>query len=425
MKFNQSNYLFKYVQSIIPLGSQTFSKSYRFLPNKNTPLFIKKGKGCYFWDIDNNKFIDMVSGLLSVTIGYNIKEINEDIKKQLSNGISFSLATKLEYELAKKIIKHVPSAEMVRYAKNGSDATTAAIRLARNITNHTNIMFSGYHGWHDWYIGSTSMNNGVPKEISNQSFMFEFNNFNSFLKQFQKAKKKVAAVIIEPMNIIEPKKIFLKKIRKFCTKNKIILIFDEICTGFRFSLGGAQKLFNITPDLTTLGKGIANGFPLSVLAGKKKYMRKCEDIFFSSTFGGETLSLSAAISVINFFEKKNVIKHLYNIGNDLKFEVNKFLKELKIDYIDLVGNPTWTFFIFKDHKNYKKENIKTYFLQEVIKRGIFTFGTNNINFSHKKKHINTVIKVYKDVIIDLDKKINNKEKLLNYKPIKNLFTVRK
>ena len=154
-------------------------------------------------------------------------------------------------------------------------------------------------------------------------------------------------------------------------------------------------------------------------------MRKCEDIFFSSTFGGETLSLSAAISVINFFEKKNVIKHLYNIGSDLKFEVNKFLKELKIDYIDLVGNPTWTFFIFKDHKNYKKENIKTYFLQEVIKRGIFTFGTNNINFSHKKKHINTVIKVYKDVIIDLDKKINNKEKLLNYKPIKNLFTVRK
>ena len=308
MKFNQSNYLFKYVQSIIPLGSQTFSKSYRFLPNKNTPLFIKKGKGCYFWDIDNNKFIDMVSGLLSVTIGYNIKEINEDIKKQLSNGISFSLATKLEYELAKKIIKHVPSAEMVRYAKNGSDATTAAIRLARNITNHTNIMFSGYHGWHDWYIGSTSMNNGVPKEISNQSFMFEFNNFNSFLKQFQKAKKKVAAVIIEPMNIVEPKKVFLKKIRKFCTKNKIILIFDEICTGFRFSLGGAQKLFNITPDLTTLGKGIANGFPLSVLAGKKKYMKKCEDIFFSSTFGGETLSLSAAISVINFFEKKKCYK---------------------------------------------------------------------------------------------------------------------
>ena len=124
-------------------------------------------------------------------------------------------------------------------------------------------------------------------------------------------------------------------------------------------------------------------------------------------------------------KKKNVIKHLYNIGSDLKFEVNKFLKELKIDYIDLVGNPTWTFFIFKDHKNYKKENIKTYFLQEVIKRGIFTFGTNNINFSHKKKHINTVIKVYKDVIIDLDKKINNKEKLLKYKPIKNLFTVRK
>jgi glutamate-1-semialdehyde 2,1-aminomutase len=367
----------------------------------------------------------MVSGLLSVTIGYNIKEINSEINKQLNKGISFSLATKLEYDLAKKIIKHVPCAEMVRYAKNGSDVTTAAIRLARNLTNNTNIMFSGYHGWHDWYIGSTSMNNGVPKEISKQSFNFEFNNFDSFLKQYKKANKKVAAVIIEPMNTIKPKKKFLKQIRSFCTKNKIILIFDEICTGFRFSLGGAQKIFNVTPDLTTLGKGIANGFPLSVLVGKKKYMKKCEDIFFSSTFGGEALSLSAAINVIKFFEKKKVINHLYKMGGYLKNEILKFLKDEKIMFIDLVGNPTWTFFIFKDFNNYKKEEIKTLFLQEVIKRGVFTFGTNNLNFSHKKKHINSIIKVYKDVIILIDIKINNKKKLLKYKPIKNLFTVRK
>lgn len=425
MKFYHSNKLFNHVKNFIPLGSQTFSKSYRFLPKKNTPLFIKKGNGCYFWDIDNNKFIDMVSGLLSVTIGYNVKEINNRIKKQLNNGISFSLASKLEYQLALKIIKHVPCAEMVRYAKNGSDVTTAAIRLARNITNNKNILFSGYHGWHDWYIGSTSMNKGVPDEISRQSFMFEFNNFNSFLKQYKKANKKVAAVIIEPMNTIEPDKKFLKQIRSFCTKNKIILIFDEICTGFRFSLGGAQKLFNVTPDLTTLGKGIANGFPLSVLAGKKKFMNKCEDIFFSSTFGGETLSLAAGISVINFFEKKKVIDHLYDMGNYLKIEVRKFLKDTNINYIDLVGNPTWTFFIFKDYKGFKKEEIKTFFLQEVIKRGVFTFGTNNINFSHKKKHINTIIKIYKSVLIELDKKIKNKKKLLTYKPIKNLFTVRK
>tara|TARA_B110000483_G_scaffold240230_1_gene320347 strand:- start:5150 stop:6469 length:1320 start_codon:yes stop_codon:yes gene_type:complete len=425
MKFNQSNLLFNDVKNIIPLGSQTFSKSYRFLPKKNSPLFVKKGNGCYFWDIDNNKFIDMVSGLLSVTVGYNVKEINSAIKKQLNNGVSFSLATKLEYQLAKKIIKHVPCAEMVRYAKNGSDVTTAAIRLARSITKQNNIMFSGYHGWHDWYIGSTSMNNGVPNEISKQSFNFEFNNFNSFLEQYQKAGKKVAAVIIEPMNTVEPKKNFLKQIRTFCTKNKIILIFDEICTGFRFSLGGAQKIFNVTPDLTTLGKGIANGFPLSVLVGKKKYMKKCEDIFFSSTFGGEALSLSAAISVINFFEKKNVINHLYKMGIYLKTEITEFLKDEEVMFINLVGNPTWTFFIFKDFKNYKKEEIKTLFLQEVIKRGVFTFGTNNINFSHKKKHINDTIKVYKDVIIQINKKVNNKKKLLKYKPIKNLFTVRK
>ena len=183
------------------------------------------------------------------------------------------------------------------------------------------------------------------------------------------------------MNVEEKK--FLKKLRSFCTRNKIILIFDEICTGFRFSLGGAQRMFNVKPDLTTLGKGIANGFPLSVLAGKKKYMKKCENIFFSSTFGGEALSLAAAISVINFFEKNNVVDHLYDMGNYLKIEVIKFIKQETIMFIDLVGNPTWTFFIFKDFKKYKKEEIKTFFIQEVIKRGVFTFGTNNINFSHK------------------------------------------
>ena len=425
MKFTKSNNLFKNVKKIIPLGSQTFSKSYRFLPRNNTPLFIKNGQGCYFWDLDNNKFIDLVSGLLSVTIGYNINEINKDIEKQFNNGISFSLATKLEYDLAKKIIKHVPSAEMVRYAKNGSDVTTAAIRLARKITKNTNVLFSGYHGWHDWYIGSTSMNEGIPKEIQNQAYVFEFNNFSSFLKQYKNAKKKVAAVIIEPMNTTEPDLKFLKQIRSFCTKNKIILIFDEICTGFRFSLGGAQKLFNVTPDLTTLGKGIANGFPLSVLAGKRKYMKKCEDIFFSSTFGGETLSLSAALSVINFFERKRVINHLYKVGNELKKKVKYILKNSNINYIDLVGNPTWTFFIFNNHKKYKKEEIKTYFLQEVIKRGIFTFGTNNLNYSHKTKQINYIIKVYKEVINEINKKIKNNEQLLKYKPIKNLFVVRK
>ena len=425
MKFSKSNFLFNEVKNLIPLGSQTFSKSYKFLPKKNTPLFIKKGKGCIFWDVDNNKFIDMVSGLLSVTVGYNIKEINSNVKRQLDKGVSFSLATELEYELAKKIHKHIPSAEMVRYAKNGSDVTTAAIRLARSITKNTNIMFSGYHGWHDWYIGSTSMSNGVPNEIKKQSFSFEFNNFNSFLKQYKKANKKVAAVIIEPMNITKPEKKFLKKLRSFCTKNKIILIFDEICTGFRFSLGGAQRIFNVKPDLTTLGKGIANGFPLSVLAGKKKYMSKCENIFFSSTFGGEALSLAAAISVINFFEKNNVVDHLYDMGNLLKIEVLKFIKQEDIIFIDLVGNPTWTFFIFKDFKKYKKEEIKTFFIQEVIKRGVFTFGTNNINFSHKKKHIKKIINVYKDVISQIQNKIKNNKKLLKYKPIKNLFTVRK
>ena len=164
-KFKKSNKFLKVVEKNIPLGSQTFSKSKLFLPYKKAPLFLEKGSGCYVYDVDGNKYIDLISGLLSVSLGYNIKEINKKILKQLNKGITLSLPSLLENELAKKIINEVPSAEMVRFAKNGSDVTSAAIRLSRMITKKKIVLTCGYHGWHEWYIGKTSMNAGIPNEM--------------------------------------------------------------------------------------------------------------------------------------------------------------------------------------------------------------------------------------------------------------------
>ena len=424
-KFTKSNKFLKLVEKNIPLASQTFSKSKLFLPFGKSPLFLKKGVGCYVYDVDNNKYIDLISGLLSVSLGYNIKTINNEIIKQLKRGITLSLPSLLENKLAKKIINEIPSAEMVRFAKNGSDVTSAAIRLSRMFTNKKIVLTCGYHGWHEWYIGRTSMNAGIPKEMFQNTKTFKYNDINSFERVFKKNKEKIAAVILEPMNIEWPDIEFLKKIRAMCSKNNTILIFDEICTGFRFSLGGAQKLFGVTPDLTTLGKGMGNGFPISALAGKRKIMKYCSKIFFSSTFGGETLSLVSAISVIDYIKKNNVIKKINTLGNKIITEISDHLIKNKIDYIDIKGHPSWSFFIFKNYKNYSKETLKTYFLEKSIEKGLLTFGTNNLNYSHKSKDVTKIINIYKNILNDIKNKTKSNKKLIKYKKIKNLFQVRK
>ena len=423
-KFIESKKNFKLAIKNIPLASQTFSKSYKFLPKNRSPLFLKKGKGCYVYDYDKNKYIDLVNGLLSISLGYKIKEIDDSVKKQMKSGVNFSLPNLIENKLAKELIKLIPSAEMVRYAKNGSDATSAAIRLARAFTKRDIILFCGYHGWHDWYIGKTTMNNGIPKSVSNLSKTFKFNDIKSFNNIFKKYKKRIAAVILEPMSFEKPKLSFLKKIKEECKKNKTLLIFDETCTGFRFNIGGAQKLFGITPDLSTFGKGIANGYPLSVLVGKRKFMNVCDKIFFSSTFGGETLSLIAAYETIQFIKKKNVINHLYKMGEILKNEINKSILKNKLSFISIKGHPSWSLFEFKNYKKYNNYEIKTYFIEKCIQNGIFTLGTNNLSYSHKIKDIKTIIKNYNKILLDLKTKMDKNEKLIYYEEIKPLFQVR-
>ena len=234
-------------------------------------------------------------------MGYCDKDVNEAVKEQLDNGINFSLASTLEKELADILISTIPSAEMVRYGKNGTDANTGAIRLAREIKKKSKIITCGYHGWNDWYISSTSFDNGIPKDLKKFIIPIVYNNIDQ-LYDVIKNKNDIAAIIMEPMNSEYPKDHFLEKVREISTKNNILLIFDEIITGFRFAIGGAQEYFKIVPDLTTIGKGMGNGMPISAIVGKEKYMNKMDKIF-SSTFSGESLSLKASICTIKKIKK--------------------------------------------------------------------------------------------------------------------------
>lgn len=395
--YKQSEYLHERALKSIPLASQTFSKSMIQYPKGVSPLFIEKGKGARVWDVDGNQYIDFVNSLLAITIGYCDTDIDKAVLEQIENGVSFSLPHRLEMEVAEKLIDVIPGAEKVRFAKNGTDATSAAIRIARAYTGREHVAVCGYHGWQDWYIGSTTRDLGVPHSVKELTHKFEYNNIASLEKLFK--EQDLACVILEPMNVEYPKSGFLEKVKELTQRHNSLLIFDETITGFRYSLGGAQELFNVIPDLSTFGKGMANGYPLSAVVGSSSVMKKVEDIFFSSTFGGETLSLTAAKVVIEKHQSQQVTEHLFKLGSYLLKQLNWLIDKEKLAGIFWTsGHPSWSFLHINEHTNYNSFEIKTFLLQEMFKRGILFLGSHNISFSHTKDDVDKLISAYADVL---------------------------
>ena len=424
-RYKNSNKFYNKTSSIIPLASQTFSKSYMQWPKGVAPLFIERAYGSNIVDIDGNHYIDYVLGLLPIVLGYCDKDVDKAVINQIIKGTVYSLPSKLECELAEKLVQIIPSAEMVRFGKNGSDVTTAAIRLARAYTKKDMVAVAGYHGWHDWYIGSSSRNLGVPKEVENLTKKFNFNDADSLSDLFKKYPNKFAAVILEPAGLIKTDIVFLKKIREICNTHGVILIFDEIISGFRVNIGGAQAEYDVLPDLTCLGKALANGYPLSAIVGKKEIMKYMEEIFFSSTFGGETLSLAAAIANINKIEKCDVINVNKNSGRILIRELNQILNNLDLTKYMTISDIDWWPQIIMGQNN---SDLYTSLLrQEFLKNGLLISGTFNLCYAHSTEGIlnNTINKFGKAVNVWKDY-INSKnpEKYLKGGLIKKTFKVR-
>ncbi|OGN15887.1 MAG: aminotransferase class III [Candidatus Yanofskybacteria bacterium RIFCSPHIGHO2_02_FULL_44_12b] len=426
-KFTKSNAFLKQVLRTIPLASQTFSKSYLQFVKGQAPLFITHGRGVRVWDVDGNEYVDFINGLLPVILGYQYKTVDDAIKTQLKKGVIFSLASPLEYELAQLLIKYIPCAEMVRFGKNGSDATTGAVRLARAITGNDHVAVCGYHGWHDWFIGSTTRNLGVPKSTQVLTHKFVYNDIGSLEKIFEKYKGKMAAVIMEPMNYEDPKPGFLKAVKDLAHQNGALLVFDEIITGFRYSLGGAQALFGVIPDLAAFGKSMANGMPISALVGKRKYMERVKDIFFSFTQGGEALSLVAAIVTIQEIERKHVIEYIWREGKFLQDGTMKLLKKHGLDdIIQVVGKPCWQVMKIHDAYEYSELEIKSYVQQELLQRGFLWYGQHNMSFSHTRKDIKGLLRAYNAIFGTLRELLQEKRlrQALRGQPITNIFKVR-
>ena len=426
-RYSNSEKMLERALKIIPLGSQTFSKSKTQYPYGVSPYFIKRGQGSHVWDVDGNEYIDFVNALCAVTLGYNDPDVTEAVKAQLEEGTIFSLPHEIEVDVAEKIVEMVPCAEMVRFGKNGSDVTSGAVRLARAYTKRDHIAVCGYHGWQDWYIGSTSRNLGVPQSTRDLTHVFTYNDMDSLNKIFLTYPAQVAAVIMEPMNTTEPKNGFLESVKELTHKNGAIFIFDETITGFRFAKGGAQEYFGVIPDLATFGKGLANGYPVSAIAGRAEIMKLMEEIFFSFTFGGETLSLAAAFATMTKLQIEPVIKTLWSQGQKVTEGVKSLIEKHGLqDVLSISGKDCWSFLMFKDTASRSQWELKTLFLQEVFSRGILTLGSHNMSYAHSDGDIERLLQTYNEVFALIKEVLvkGNLKAWLKTDPLVPLFKIR-
>ena len=412
MKLEKSNILLELSKRFIP-GGNTFNKTNYFDQGK-TPFSLSHGKGVKVWDIDGNPYTDFILGLGSISLGYCFDEIDTAIEEQIKNGMSFSLSHPLELQVTQKLVDKIPCAEMVRFGKNGSDVLTAAVRLARYITQRDHVVYCGYHGWHDWCIAQTSRPGGIPEIVRDLSHRFIFNDIDSLHTLIKQLNGKISCIVMDVVARYYPVPGFLEEVRELSRKHSILLIFDEIITGLRMQKGSAQAFFNVIPDLACFGKALGNGMPLSALVGKSNYMRRMDEMYYSLTFSGESLSLAAANATLDFYNKVNVPNELYTKGSVLRKGLEKLLIEQELDKIfEIQGMPSRPIlgyknkvesdFLNRDNKN--KDELISLIIQQLCNRGILTNLSFFISYSHTLEDIDYLLNCFNEVCALVRKEI--------------------
>jgi glutamate-1-semialdehyde 2,1-aminomutase len=442
----------------IPGGAHTYSRGRDQFPI-NAPQILVRGYGAYVFDLKQKKYLDYSMGLRAVNIGYNEQSISKAAIQQIKNGNNLSLPSIIELKAAKKLVNLIKSADMIKFSKNGSSSVTAAVKLARAFTKKNIILRCSDHpffSYDDWFIGSTLVKRGIPRQIQKFTKYFKYNDLNGLEEVIKKNKGNIACIVLEPATTECPdlylrngftlkgccgKEIcnrnykynnnFLKEVQKICKREKIVFILDEMITGFRWDLRGAQNFFGINPDISTFGKAMSNGFSLSAVCGKKKIMQlgsiepkgKERVFLLSSTYGGEMSSLAAFCETIDFLKKNNVIKKIWNYGYRFKTIFNNISSELNIiDYIYCEG-PACAPYYYCKNKNHKNSlKFKTLFMQEMIKNKViipsgwlafsYRHGTHELEFT--KKALRKSLEIYKKA---LSKGVNKYLKGNSIKPV--------
>jgi glutamate-1-semialdehyde aminotransferase len=418
MNFTKSDQYREAIHKLIPGGAHTYSKGDDQFPQQ-APAAIDRGKGAWVWDIDGNKFLDCSMGLTSVSLGHAFEPVLERVRQELDKGVNFQRPSIIEKEMAEKFLSLVPGHDMIKFGKNGSLVTTAAVKLARGYTGRKLVAFPGDHPFYsydDWFIGKTACNKGVPEEISHLSVTFKSCDIDSLKSLFEKYPGQIACVITEPERNFcnkdcackgEPGK-FLKAAIELAHQNGALFIIDEMITGFKTSFPGSITKYNLSPDMATWGKGIANGFSFCALTGKREVMELggidkpgAEKLFLvSTTHGGETHTIGAGLATIAFFQEQNVIEQLHRTGKIVIESVKNILKENALQEFIVVSDSEWMpAFVFKNAERNIDAGFRTLFLQEMIKNNVLFQGIFTPSYSHGQDEIVFFIEAFKKSIL--------------------------
>ncbi len=404
-KLDNNIELSKKANRLIPGGAHTYSKGDDQFPT-NAPRIIDHGKGAYLYDVDGNEWLDLGMSLGTMVLGHAYEPVIEAAQRELARGCNFVRPSILEGQLAELLNEVIPSAEMVKFGKNGSDAVTGAVKLARAYTGRDYVARCAsdpFNSIHDWFIGSTVMNRGVPEALSRLTLKFEYNNIESAKELFAQYPNQIACFLLEPISATEPAPGYLQALKDLCEKNGALLIFDEVVSGFRFDLGGAQVVAGVTPHLAAFGKAMANGFSVSALVGQREFMRiggiehDQERVFLlSTTHGGETHALAASIATINEIRKQHAIPYFYKVGKQLQDGMRKTAEETGASHlVDIIGYACKPGFAFRNGQGEISAEARTLFMQELCKRGVLMPYVVP-SLAHKEKEINYAIEAFKD-----------------------------
>ncbi len=420
----KSQDLYTKAKRIIPGGTQLLSKRPEmFLPDQ-WPAYYSKAKGCEITDLDGNTFIDMsYMGIGSCILGYADEDVNNAAYSAMENGPMSTLNAPEEVELAQLLCDIHPWADMVRYSKTGGEALTIAVRIGRAYSGKDKVLFCGYHGWHDWYLASNLADDdaldghllkglapkGVPRNLLNSAFPFQYNDTSAFKKLFEDHKGEVGVIVLESIRNIYPDKEFFEVIQETAKNDNIALVVDEVSAGWRMTVGGAHLLFDLAPDIAVFAKGISNGYPMAAIIGKRKVMEAAQTSFISSTYWTDRIGPSTAIAAINKMKKLNVPDHLSKVGKEVKEIWKKNAETANLD-ISISGMDPLGHFAFN------MENplvLKTLFTQEMLNEGILATTAFYASYAHKEKHIAAYDKAVKKTF-DFISKVYNEGNVESY-----------
>jgi glutamate-1-semialdehyde 2,1-aminomutase len=429
--FERSKALQQKSHALIPGGAHTYAKGDDQYPEQ-APGFIARGEGCHVWDVDGNEFIEYGMGLRAVTLGHAYKPVVEAAYRQMLLGINFTRPAPIEVECAEKLLSFIDSAEMVKFAKNGSDVTTAAIKLARAYTGRDLVAICADHPFFsvdDWFIGTTPMNAGIPEAIQRLTVKFHYNDLDSVEALFAEHPGQIACLIMEAEKNDPPIDNFLHEARRVCHEQGALFILDEIITGFRHHLGGAQKLYNIEPDLSTFGKAMGNGYSISALVGKEEYMKlggldhNEERVFLlSTTYGAESHALAAAIETMRIYEEEQVVEYLHYQGQRLAQGINEAVEGFNLQgYFGVAGRPSNLIYYTRDQQQQPSQAYRALFMQETIKRGLL-MPSLVISYSHTDEDVDRTVTGISEALYVYRRAIDEGvEKYLIGRPVKPVF----